>query len=70
MAKGRVTVREEYCKSCELCVAACPKKILRVSDHINPKGHRPVEQFDGEQCIGCAMCAIMCPEVALSVYKS
>ena len=69
MAKGRVTVREEYCKSCELCVAACPMKILRISEHINPKGHRPVEQFDNGKCIGCAMCANVCPDMVLSVYK-
>ena len=68
MPKGRVTVREEFCKSCGLCVAACPAKVLRISGHINPKGHRPVEQFkDG--CIGCALCARVCPDVVLSVYR-
>ncbi|HCD72211.1 MAG TPA: tungsten formylmethanofuran dehydrogenase, partial [Thermovirga lienii] len=29
MAKGRIEVFEEYCKSCGLCVAACPMKVLR-----------------------------------------
>ena len=69
MAKGRVTVREEYCKSCGLCVDACPMKILRISERINPKGHRPVEQFEGEKCTGCALCATVCPDVVLSVYR-
>ena len=45
MAKGRISVLEEYCKSCGLCVEACPVKVLRISDHINSKGYRPVEQF-------------------------
>ena len=69
MAKGRVTVREEYCKSCGLCVIACPMKILKISERINPNGHRPVEQTDQEKCTGCALCASTCPDVALSVYK-
>ncbi|GHS88012.1 2-oxoacid:acceptor oxidoreductase subunit delta [Synergistales bacterium] len=69
MAKGRVTVREEFCKSCGLCVEACPKKTLRIADHLNPKGHRPVEQFKPDDCVGCAMCARICPDVVLSVFK-
>jgi len=63
-----VTVRDEFCKSCSLCVAACPPKVLRISEHINPKGHRPVEQFK-EGCVGCALCAGSCPDMVLSVYK-
>lgn len=70
MAKGRVTVREEYCKSCALCVVACPMKILRISEHINPRGYRPVEQSDAEKCTGCALCANVCPDVALFVFKN
>ncbi len=68
MAKGRVAVREEFCKSCGLCVAACPMKVLRISEQINPKGYRPVEQFK-EGCTACALCARTCPDVALSVYR-
>ena len=40
MAKGRVGVNEERCKSCGLWVAACPMKVLRISDRINSKGYR------------------------------
>ncbi|MDR2176312.1 MAG: 4Fe-4S binding protein [Synergistaceae bacterium] len=69
MPKGRVAIREEFCKSCGLCIAACPTKVLRISEHINPKGHRPVEQFK-EGCTGCALCARVCPDVALSVYRT
>ena len=69
MAKGRVEVREDYCKSCGLCVKVCPKKVLRISDRINPKGYRPVEQFQ-EGCIACALCARICPDVVLTVYRT
>ena len=57
MAKGRVEVREDYCKSCGLCVAVCPK------------GYRPVEQSQ-EGCIACALCARICPDVVLTVYRT
>ncbi len=68
MAKGRVGVNEERCKSCGLWVAACPMKVLRISDKINSKGYRPVEQFK-EGCIACKMCAITCPDVVLEVFR-
>lgn len=66
--RGRVDVNEEYCKGCSLCVAACPKKVLRISERINPKGYRPVEQFE-EGCIACGICAMTCPDAVLSVYR-
>ena len=67
--KGRVEVAYEYCKSCSLCVGACPMKVLRISDGINPKGYRPSEQFtDG--CTGCGMCAMTCPDAVLTVYRT
>ena len=69
MAKGRVEVREDYCKSCGLCVAVCPKKVLSISDRINPTGYRPVEQSQ-EGCIACALCARICPDVVLTVYRT
>lgn len=68
MAKGRITILEEQCKSCGLCVNACPTKTLRISEKINARGHRPVEQFK-EGCVGCAICAITCPDMVIEVYK-
>lgn len=67
-AKGRITVDEVYCKSCGLCVEACPKKVLRISDHLNAKGYRPCEQFT-EGCIACCMCAMSCPDACIEVYR-
>jgi 2-oxoglutarate ferredoxin oxidoreductase subunit delta len=43
-------------------------KVLRISDRINSKGYRPVEQFK-EGCIACRMCAITCPDVVLEVFR-
>ena len=66
--KGRAEVAYEYCKSCSLCVAACPKKALRISDGINPKGYRPSEQV-GEDCTACGICAMTCPDAAITIYR-
>ena len=70
MAKGTVTIHEDVCKGCGLCVHACPKGVLAMSkDKLNQKGYNPAEVADAEACIGCAMCAVMCPDVAIKVEK-
>lgn len=66
MSKPKINV--ETCKGCALCVAACPKKVLRLAkDTLNTKGYHPCELFDPDGCISCAMCATMCPDVAITL---
>ena len=68
---AKVVFNEERCKGCELCISACPKKIVRLANRFNSKGYRPAEvaEQDQSQCIGCAFCARMCPDVVIEVYK-
>lgn len=67
---NKVTFREERCKGCELCVSACPKQIIKLSeDRLNAKGFRPAEITEQEKCIGCAFCATICPDVVIEVEK-
>lgn len=67
---AKVTFKENSCKGCGLCVAACPKNILRLSqDTLNAKGFHPAEITDQDTCIGCAFCATMCPDVVITVEK-
>ncbi len=67
---ARLTFREDLCKGCGLCVAACPKKILALSKtRLNRKGHAPIECTDESQCVGCASCAIMCPDCVITVER-
>ena len=52
MAKGRVFFNVERCKSCGLCVEACPKGILAIdTDVINAKGYNPAKIVDEEKCV-------------------
>jgi len=67
---GKVNIRSELCKGCGLCVTACPKGLLVISEtEINQKGHPPAEMIDEEKCISCAFCAMMCPDCVIEVHK-
>ncbi|MBR3644150.1 MAG: 4Fe-4S binding protein [Parasporobacterium sp.] len=67
---AKITLKEELCKGCGLCVSVCPKGILELSrSRLNEKGHSPVEQTDPEKCIGCAFCAMMCPDCVITVER-
>ena len=67
---AKLTIREEACKGCSLCVDACPKGVLALAlDKINLKGYSPVYAKDMDKCIGCAFCATMCPDCIITVEK-
>jgi 2-oxoglutarate ferredoxin oxidoreductase subunit delta len=68
-ARGWIEVNDLYCKGCELCISACPPKVLELdSEKLTPKGYHPTHIFkDG--CTGCAICAIVCPDAAITVYR-
>lgn len=65
----KVEVESERCKSCGLCVAICPKKVLKIGTNANLKGYYFVETSEPESCIGCALCGMVCPDIALEIYK-
>ena len=62
MAKGRVEINAEACKSCQYCVISCP-------ENVNSKGYPYSVAATPEACIGCAMCAQMCPEDCIEVWR-
>ncbi|MEG1559916.1 MAG: 4Fe-4S binding protein [Clostridia bacterium] len=66
----KVTINEERCKGCGLCVRACPKKIIELSKHkYNSKGYHPAEIINIEACIACASCARTCPDAVIEIEK-
>ncbi len=69
MNMAKVTFNKNLCKGCALCVGACPKGIVALSDELNQKGYHPAMVTDQEKCIGCAFCATMCPDCVITVEK-
>ena len=65
---GKIIIDTERCKGCGLCVAACPKKIIVISEKSNKHGYFPAKT-DSCDCTGCAACAIMCPDAVIEVYR-
>ncbi|ESU32476.1 hypothetical protein G3A_11370 [Bacillus sp. 17376] len=65
----RVVFNEETCKSCKLCVNACPTNVIYLADYLNEKGYRPAVVTDQENCISCGKCAQMCPDSVITVYR-
>lgn len=64
------TINEERCKGCGLCVRACPKKLLQISETvINRAGYHPAEITDAGACIACASCALTCPDMCIEIAK-
>ena len=72
MAKmhGAVVVDVERCKGCNLCVGACPQKVLELTPKtVNTQGYHYSQPVKEELCIGCASCAIVCPDGCITVYR-
>lgn len=62
--RGRVFIKKDRCKGCELCIEFCPKTVLVRSTDFNAKGyHYPVVTND--ECISCRLCVTICPEYAI-----
>jgi len=78
ISKGQVCVMAgiriniELCKSCKLCLSACPRKLIEMeAELLNSKGFHPAspkEEGKGK-CVGCAFCAIICPHLAIEVDR-
>jgi len=56
----RIEVKEEWCKSCGICVAVCPRHVLEMRDGI------PVV-VKLESCTACELCETHCPDFAICV---
>ena len=69
MAKGKIEIRTESCKSCGYCVRYCPKNVLAIGGDVNSKGYQYAVCREPENCIGCAQCGLICPDAAIEVYR-
>jgi 2-oxoglutarate ferredoxin oxidoreductase subunit delta len=68
-AKGWIEVNDLYCKACELCIDACPPKVIALDmERMTTKGYHPAHIVkDG--CTGCAICGLVCPDAAITIYR-
>ena len=61
-----ITIDKTRCKSCYLCIEACPLKLIQKSDETGENGEFLVEFKDeNSKCLGCAQCATVCPDIAI-----
>lgn len=66
-SRGTVTIATDVCKGCELCIPACPPKVLTMSEAVNRLGFHYPELHPG--CTGCAACVLVCPDFVFAVYR-
>jgi 2-oxoglutarate ferredoxin oxidoreductase subunit delta len=57
------TVYANWCKSCGICIALCPKNVYDKNETGGPVVARP------DECIGCRVCEVHCPDFAISISE-
>ena len=66
-SRGTLTIATARCKGCELCIPACPPRVLDMSTAVNEIGFRYPELRPG--CTGCSACLLVCPDFVFEVYR-
>ena len=71
MPPKHLLIDADRCKGCGLCIAVCPRQLLRLGDKPNRPGQLPVVLIEGGElaCTSCACCARSCPDLAISVFR-
>jgi len=56
----QITIREEWCKGCAICVDFCKPEVLKMDGAI------PVI-VNPDACTGCQQCELLCPDFAIEI---
>jgi 2-oxoglutarate ferredoxin oxidoreductase subunit delta len=67
--RGAIVVDVEKCKGCELCIVACPTKVIKLAREVNNKGYHFAYMEIPDACTGCSNCALVCPDTVITVYR-
>jgi len=60
MQELEITVHEQACRGCQMCVDICPTKVFEFDE----EKHLCVVKH-AEDCIACLSCAYLCPSGAI-----
>ena len=66
-SRGTLRIDVERCKGCELCIPACPPRVLTMSSQGNGMGFRYPQLEPG--CTGCRACLLVCPDFVFEVFQ-
>ncbi len=59
----RINIYRDWCKSCGICAAFCPRQCLS----LDAEGGPVVDH--AERCTGCRWCELHCPDFAICVRE-
>jgi len=62
-----VTIKEDLCKGCAICVNVCPTGVLVIDDCKRSVFGLIAKVEAPEYCIGCMLCELHCPDFAIFV---
>jgi 2-oxoglutarate ferredoxin oxidoreductase subunit delta len=65
----RITINEEWCKGCHICVEVCPRRVLEVDGGAFLRGFHPVRVARPDDCTLCRLCELLCPDLAIMVQE-
>ena len=67
-SRGTLVIDVDACKGCNLCIEACPPRVLEMTNHdVNERGYCYPQLRPG--CTGCGACAQICPDFVFQVYR-
>jgi len=69
MAVYEVVIDDKRCKGCGICVEACNKDCLAISESFNQAGYFFPLMKAPDACTGCGACVKLCPDFAATVYE-